>query len=457
MPLELERMVEEFYDYFLDLYNKERGKDSGAAPTAGEPFLAFATVGTPITPEMFKLKDGSFHEPLVVEQFSLLANPLPEVDGTAITAPGLLSADDAYASLLAQAQPLTAADAEALGAIKGPAEKSFAEAPKPPLVFGGEEYYPALPLPPNFPLPEAESVWTTRAFTQTETTVVAPPAPPRPGPRPGVPRPTLPWRWRVAPAELSSTVKSLKAVEAVVPPRVVASAKLESRAAVLRVPPRIRMPTKNGPAPTASVPVPAASPRVISAAARLAVGTRVFAPPVRNGASPVAGGGRPPPPQGRPFVPVVERADVMRLRLEELRKRSQPQAVTSKSLTLSFQYCLVTARRPWLSGAFLHARNWFVPRMRAGEAATGTGTGEGAFEAIPTAALCVRNLSIKAEWSAEETAMLSSATKFGPFSLVGRDIEATTNSLTCAGIQVIGWIFEPLPCLPPNSDPALAS
>lgn len=204
-------------------------------------------------------------------------------------------------------------------------------------------------------------------------------------------------------------------------------------------------------------PVAAAIPRPVSPA----VGVRVVLPPGQAANRvPRPPLGRPPPP-GRPppsppAVTDAQRADVMRLRLEELRKRSQPQAVTSKSLALSFQYCLVTVRRPWMSGAFLHARNWFVPRMRAGEAASGTGTGEGAFEAIPTAALCVRNLAIVAEWSTEEAAMLASITKLGPFSLVGREIQAGTNSLTCPGIQVIGWVFEPLPPLPPNSDPALA-
>lgn len=439
VPLDLDRMVGEFYDYFLDLYRQGRGKDPDAPPAAGEPFLAFAPVGTPITEDMFKLKDGSFHEPLVVEQFSLLANPLPEIEGTAITADGLLSADEAYWSLLAQARPLTPDDAEALGAIRGPAEKSFAEAAKPPLVFGGEDYYPALPIPPNFPLPGGEAAWTTREFTQTEATAAVPAPPPRPAP----PRPVTPWRWRVAPEELSSAVKSLGAVEAAVEPRVMASAKLASRAAVLRAA-----------APAALAPA-AATPQVASAVARLAPGVRVLRPPLRVDVTPLRP--RPVLPQRPPPAAVVakQRADIMRLRLEALRERSQPQAVTSRSLTLSFQYCMVAVRRPWMSGAFLHARNWYVPRMRAGEAASGSGTGEGAFEVVPTAALCVRDLSIKAEWSAEETAVLASIAKFGPFSLVGRRIEAGTNALSCPGIQVVGWVFEPLPVLPPNSDPAL--
>ena len=57
---------------------------------------------------MFRLQDGSVSTALVTEQFSGLANLLPDLDGTTITSPGLLSADGAYGALLAQAQPLTA-------------------------------------------------------------------------------------------------------------------------------------------------------------------------------------------------------------------------------------------------------------------------------------------------------------------------------------------------------------
>ena len=51
--------------------------------------------------------------------------------------------------------------------------------------------------------------------------------------------------------------------------------------------------------------------------------------------------------------------------------------------------------------------------------------------------------------------MLPAIDKFGPFSLVGSQLEANSTSLICPGIQVIGWVMEPMPMLPPNSDPAL--
>ncbi len=124
-------------------------------------------------------------------------------------------------------------------------------------------------------------------------------------------------------------------------------------------------------------------------------------------------------------------------------------------MELSFSYCMVIAKRPWVSGGFLTARNWYIPRMHAGEIASGTGQGPGSFEVMPTAALCVRDLTIAATWSAEERAVLPAITKFGPFSLVGSKLDVAGTSLICRGMQIVGWVMEPMPKLPPNSDPSL--
>src|SRR6478609_8045163 len=136
VAIDLQPLVDRFYDYFLDLYHKQSNAEvSGAhadTAKAGEPFLAFGGIGAALTPEMFKLQDGSVSTALVTEQFSGLANLLPDLDGTTITSPGLLNADGAYGALLAQAQPLTATDMQALGAIRDPADRAFAEAAEQP-------------------------------------------------------------------------------------------------------------------------------------------------------------------------------------------------------------------------------------------------------------------------------------------------------------------------------------
>ena len=163
----------------------------------------------------------------------------------------------------------------------------------------------------------------------------------------------------------------------------------------------------------------------------------------------------PAPEPSRAAAATFMRSDAMVLHAAELSRRSAPQVVTASSLKLSFDYCLVRAARPWLSTELLEARNWFVPHTRAGEFASGTGIGDGAFEVMPMAALVVKNLLIEGDWSSDETAILSKADKFGPFSLAGRVLAAEKNPLRCEGMQVVGWVFEPMPQLPPHGDPAL--
>ena len=145
----------------------------------------------------------------------------------------------------------------------------------------------------------------------------------------------------------------------------------------------------------------------------------------------------------------------MALHVQELGQQSTPQTVTSKNFKLSFDYCLVEAKREWMSGSFLTARNWYVPHTKAGEIASGTGESGGSFEVLPVAAIVVQNLVIEADWSHDDTVTLQSSVNFGPFSLVGRTIDQARNTLSCPGMQIVAWVFEPMPRLPPNSDPTM--
>jgi hypothetical protein len=153
------------------------------------------------------------------------------------------------------------------------------------------------------------------------------------------------------------------------------------------------------------------------------------------------------------FVPTAARSDTIALRVQELSRRSTPQTVTSTNFKLAFDYCLVQAQRPWLSGGFLKARNWYVPHTKAGEIASGTGLGTGSFEVLPVAAIVVQNLIIEADWSRDDIAILHSSVNLGPFSLIGRSIDEVKNTIVCKGMQIVGWVLEPMPFLPPNTDP----
>jgi hypothetical protein len=69
--------------------------------------------------------------------------------------------------------------------------------------------------------------------------------------------------------------------------------------------------------------------------------------------------------------------------------------------------------------------------------------GRGSFEVLPVAAIVVQNLVIEADWSHDDTVTLQSSVNFGPFSLVGRTIDQAKNTLSCPGMQIVAWVFEP--------------
>ncbi|HJS88088.1 MAG TPA: hypothetical protein VJ779_21760 [Acetobacteraceae bacterium] len=448
MALDLTKLVGDFQNYFLSLYHQDKppapAPQAGTAATEAQascgPILAFEGLGTPITPEMFTLKSGELYPGLVVEQFSLLANVLPALQGSSIAGPGLLTVDGLYGMMLGQAQALAASDLEALGAVKRHAEKAF-EQTLPGMTPGTGEFHPAVPTPPDWPLPSGAAAWSSHSFEQSETVTTRPPSPPRP-PVPSPPilvprRPPPPaWAWHVAPPALAGKLHSVEAVQTSLPPRRIAP------------PPRMGPPPRVGPAPHPVTFHPALAAAMTLRSEQIAA---LAQPATAPAARPEPGAQ--PAPAAHPAV--MFRSDLMMLRVAELSQNSTPKAVTAKRLKLSFDYCLVRASRPWISTELLTTRNWYLPRTKAGEFASGTGTGGGAFEVMPVAALAVKNLVIEADFSSDETAVLDKLDRFGPFSLVGRTITASRDALQCKGMQIIGWVFEPMPRLPPNSDPAL--
>lgn len=489
MATDLSQLITDFYSYFLGLYHQTKTQPSGAgdAPPgtqpapAGQPgpgaasggaFIAFESIGAPMTPEMFKLQSGDFDPGLVLQQFTLCANMIPVINGTSISAPGLLTVDGAYALMLEAAQPLTAEDVEAFGHIKRSAKESFDNAAGNYSIPGlNDEFHPAVPRPPDWPLPTGAVAWKSQSFEQSETVVVTAPSGPS---APTPPGPLSPWGWRVAPSDLTVALKSTQAVVAAVPPRPVAVPPAQALAAhpALFRPLVLNSIAARGdlvagagaqpPAtPTAAHIAAAPGHPMLLAAAPLAA-LQVAAAPTPSPAphvalAPVAAVAHlsPMSPALQPHVstPVIIRSDVMALHVQELGQRSTPQTVTSKNFKLSFDYCLVEANRAWLSGTFLTARNWYVPHTKAGEIASGTGAAGGSFEVLPVAALAVQNLVIEADWSHDDTVTLQSDVNFGPFSLVGRDIDQAKNTLSCKGMQIVAWVFEPMPRLPPNDPP----
>jgi hypothetical protein len=156
-----------------------------------------------------------------------------------------------------------------------------------------------------------------------------------------------------------------------------------------------------------------------------------------------------------------------------------PQPTLQPEFAMSFDYCIVQLTRQWLSGDFLAMPGWYVPGMTAGDYASGATAlaaaaasssaapvssesqivsgpaAAGPLTFLPTAFVAIKNLSINVTAIQDSSSSGGPVTAFGPFSLAGAT--GSANALTAPGIQIIGWISQVQPQLPPATDPALAA
>lgn len=120
----------------------------------------------------------------------------------------------------------------------------------------------------------------------------------------------------------------------------------------------------------------------------------------------------------------------------------------TKSMSISFDYCLVKIRRPWFVDAFMNDKSWYVPNVPLGQV---TSRGPISMSLMPIGLVAIRNLKIESNnWDPEDVANASVATQFGPFKVAG-SIE--NNTLSTTGLQIIGWVLQKMPDLPPNDPP----
>jgi len=419
----LDRLIQEFYDTFIALYHQT------AEPSGGGAFLAFEPIGTALTSDMFELPPGAFSPLLAAERFSTLANTLPELEGTTIKGPSIRSADGLYEMMMIGAQPLPASDRSGFDRFKSDAIELFDRAKAQPLLHDGRAYRTAVATPPDWCA--NATTWVKRTFsTEERTQTDAGPLKMAQSTRMVAER----WAWRVAPPDVALVLEDPGAVHRLV------STKAATFAAVKQPHLMIRSQT---------MPAFKASPALMAAT----VG-RSFTSGSKNFVQrPVATLAAEPSTHA---TLAMTRPELQAAVVQQLANAAKPQEVTSKSLSLSFDYCLVTATRPWLSTPLLTMKHWFIDGHKAGELASGEGTGAGAFEVIPMAALVVKNLEIRAAWSAEERTAAAGFMKLGPFSLMGRTSSgAELNAISCPGMQIVAWICQPMPLLPPAADPAL--
>ena len=88
-----------------------------------------------------------------------------------------------------------------------------------------------------------------------------------------------------------------------------------------------------------------------------------------------------------------------------------------------------------------------MPGIAKGEA---TAPGPGNLPLLPVSFLAIKNLVVEADWGDADIAISQKVTDFGPFK-VGAKIE--NNKLSHAGLQIVGWMLQRMPALPPR-DPS---
>lgn len=436
MPTDTGDLMEKVYDLFSGIYAAEAG--DGA-------FLAFEKLGVPITPGMFKLQstDTQFSPALAVERLSEIGNAVLQVDGDSVrrsnrTVPAMTEL------MLTQSMPISP-DANAMASL-GRARTTAAQAFDVTLgsMDGMFRFHPVYASPTDWYDPSANDNWTGHTIGKQEG--LPPPAQPAQPAPPGRPSPKFQHQqltWRIAPKniqpDLSEPVSRTNRLYSTLATSPQFATIQNSPTARAQFAARPQMFTKPGPAPSSA-------PK----GGFLASG---FLQRVANAASTIASSGQP-----TTAASIMKTAGplIMAQATGQLQANTTAQPVSTNSIDMSFEHCVVTLNRPWWPEVFLMLKQWFVPGYACAEFSDGTGGEDaGLLPILASGFVAIRNLKISTKWSNDDIAAMQGAASFGPFSLVGRTYDAGTGTLTCPGIQIIGWFCEALPILPPNSDPAI--
>ena len=187
--------------------------------------------------------------------------------------------------------------------------------------------------------------------------------------------------------------------------------------------------------------------------------------PIANGASPLvaarAAGVPAVPSAGAATAPTFDLHDnfvaqMPKMELGEKLAVSQclvnnapTEAAVTNSLTISFDFCLVSISRPWYREAFIRNQSWYIPNTAKGSLTTPSEARLN-MTVLPVGVVAIRNLNIKANWSESDKDNAKNATAFGPFKV---NSGILNNTLSHDGLQIIGWLLQRMPELPPNNPP----
>jgi hypothetical protein len=127
---------------------------------------------------------------------------------------------------------------------------------------------------------------------------------------------------------------------------------------------------------------------------------------------------------------------------------------TDSGFKISFQYCVVSIKRPWFHSELFDMPGWWLPGFAAHSISNGLPTNNpGLLPAITTRFLAIRNLFVRAVWSdgdrakAEQAGKAAGVMSFGPFALTG-DVHFDGAELRCSTPQIVAWLAAILPACP---------
>lgn len=130
----------------------------------------------------------------------------------------------------------------------------------------------------------------------------------------------------------------------------------------------------------------------------------------------------------------------------------------SQNFNMSFNYCVVQIQRPWFNTKMFNYSNlWYS--IAAAEDFFSSGVkgpeNQGCLRAIPKAFIIIKNLKIKASWSANDLNDAKESAGLGFFNLMNSKMNIE-NELINPSLQIIGWVCEATPKMPITNDPNLA-
>lgn len=142
----------------------------------------------------------------------------------------------------------------------------------------------------------------------------------------------------------------------------------------------------------------------------------------------------------------------------------------TRNLRVSFEYTLVTIRRPWMIFPLLGTSGWNLQNLyKKGAISAGVRNVErqlrSAMPLLPTGFVVARNIQVKADWAKSDYDYLRTKTSgggsvgIGPFQIGGSYSNTHTSqtftssfagaSIIVPGVQIIGWISQLVPLCPP--------